>query len=838
MDFEADVNDGKFFRVKISLHDGKLEVNGNSYNLSDIEDVSLEEGLGINRIYITYKGRKVLIAEFTNRKKEGLLTLYYALKNRYDGRKEEREEEERKTRKKKDTRHFIISLISPYKYKIILGTILSSILVILSLIPPYLLKILINNVFQDREIYLFPILIASLISVNVLNVILSALQNFILNLNGQRIVNELRLKLYKHVMEMSSSFIDRYNTGRILSRLTTDISNTLWFVTWGIPSIITNVGTIVGVGVAIFLITPSLGLYALIPFPIIVLGTIMYRKRSKIAYHKLWRRTADISSLLTDTVPNIDSIKSYVKEDFESKRLSRLNGEVINAQMNVIKTNLTWFPLISASISIISVIIWYVGGEEVLAGKIELGSLVAFVTYTTMFYQPVQNLINNVIPFTQQSLTSMDRLMEVFNAESDVKIADNPKKIEVKGNVEFINVTFSYDQVKPIIKDFSLEVKKGEKIAIVGKSGSGKSTVVKLLLRLYDPQSGEILIDGVPLKELDLKNYREQLGLIKAEPTIFYGTVEYNIRYGKIDAKPEEIVAAAMASGAHDFIMEMPFAYDTHLGERGNKISSGQKQMIEIARLFLKNPKMLVLDEATSSVDSYSERKIMDTIISQFKDSTIIMIAHRISTLYYADRIIVMEEGRIVEEGTLEELLKKKDSKFYQIFQTQIPYIEETKPRIEGKGFSYYLEMLKPVDLEILSKNKVVYEGTVYEVKSYYKPFPITRPYFLLIETNEGRYFTVEDFRKVKGSEIIEEELERKYFIPKIERIVKIDTTGDEFVWKVITNKGNTSFKTRGRNSLFKVDGKVFIIDTEDDVFEIELNAIDKKSAKMIDAIL
>jgi ATP-binding cassette subfamily C protein len=192
MDFEADVNDGKFSRVKISLHDGKLEVNGNSYNLSDIEDVSLEEGLGINRIYITYKGRKVLIAEFTNRKKEGLLTLYYALKNGYDGRKEEREEEERKTRRKKDTRHFIISLISPYKYKIILGTILSSILVILSLIPPYLLKILINNVFQDREIYLFPILIASLISVNVLNVILSALQNFILNLNGQRIVNGLR----------------------------------------------------------------------------------------------------------------------------------------------------------------------------------------------------------------------------------------------------------------------------------------------------------------------------------------------------------------------------------------------------------------------------------------------------------------------------------------------------------------------------------------------------------------------------------------------------------------------------------------------------------------------
>ncbi|BDC18844.1 DUF1854 domain-containing protein [Acidianus sp. HS-5] len=830
MEFEADVNEGRFSKIKIILHDGKLEVNGNVYNLSDIEDVVLEEGLGINRIYIKNKGKKVLIAEFTNKKKEELLTLYYALKNKNVEIQSPKE-------KKRNVRHFLLSLISPYKYRVILGTILSSILVILSLIPPYLLKILINNVFEEKEVYLFIILVVSLIAVNVLNVIISAIQNFLLNLNGQRIVNSLRLKLYKHVMDMSSSFIDRYNTGRILSRLTTDISNTLWFVTWGIPAMITNVGTIIGVGVAIFLITPSLGIYSLIPFPIIIFGTIMYRRRSKIAYHKLWRRTADISSLLTDTIPNIDSIKSYVKEDFESNRLSKLNSEVISSQMNVIKTNLTWFPLISASISIITIIIWYLGGEEVLAGKIELGSLVAFVTYTTMFYQPVQNLINNVIPFSQQSLTSMDRLMEVFNAESDVRNPAEPKKIEVRGEVELKDVTFSYDQVKPIIKEVNLKVSKGEKVAIVGKSGSGKSTVVKLLLRLYDPQSGEILIDGVPLKELDLKSYREQVGLIRAEPTIFYGTVEYNIRYGKLNAKPEEIIASAMASGAHDFIMEMPFAYDTHLGERGNKISSGQKQMIEIARLFLKNPKMLILDEATASVDSYTERKIMDTLLSQFKDSTIIMIAHRVSTLYYADRIIVMEDGRIVEEGTLYELIRKK-GKFYEIFQTQIPYMEEIKPGIEGRGFNYYLEMLKPVDLEVVDENKVKISGTLYAVENFWKPFPITRPSFLLIETSEGRYFTVEDFRKVKGEEILEKVVEARYFIPKIERILKIDTTGDEFVWSVITNKGDTTFKTRGRNSLFRVDGKVFIIDTEDDVFEIEFNSIDKRSAKMIDSIL
>lgn len=255
----------------------------------------------------------------------------------------------------------------------------------------------------------------------------------------------------------------------------------------------------------------------------------------------------------------------------------------------------------------------------------------------------------------------------------------------MKGEIEFRGVTFGYDGVRPVVKGLNLKIRKGEKVAIVGRSGSGKSTIVKLLLRLYDPQEGEILVDGIPLNELDLKHYREQVGLIRAEPTIFYGTMEYNIRYGKLEARPEEIIAAAMASGAHDFVIRMPLAYDTHLGERGNRLSSGQRQMIETARLFLKGPKLVILDEATSSVDSLTERKIMGTLMAQFRDSTVIMIAHRISTLQYADRIVVMDDGRVVEEGTLEELLKSR-GKFYEIFQSQIPYMDMFKPRVGGKG--------------------------------------------------------------------------------------------------------------------------------------------------------
>jgi len=830
MEFEADVKDGKYETVKVKIEGGKIYVNDEEYELKGIKDVKLVEGLGLNKIYINYMGKEVLLVEFTNNKREEMIRFYEILKNGIIP-----EEVDNKERgEKRGVTKFALSLISPYKWRIVLGVILSFSLVVLSLIPPYLLKTLINGALLGKNFSLLLVVTLTLVGVNVLNIVLSALQNIVLNLNGQRIINELRNRLYKHVMQMSSSFIDRYNTGRILSRLTTDINNTLWFVTWGIPAIITNIGTIIGVGIALFLITPSLGIYALIPMPVIIFGTIGYRRKSKIAYHRLWRRSADISSILTDTIPNIDTIKSYVREDFEEGRLERISKELIDAQMRVIKTNLTWFPIISLTISTVTVIIWFIGGEDVLDSTLQLGTLVAFVTYTSMFYQPVQNLISSVIPFTQQSLTSMERIIEVLNAESDIKENENAKVKEIEGEIEFKHVTFGYEKIRPIVKDFNLRIKKGEKVAIVGRSGSGKSTIIKLLLRLYDPQEGKILIDGVPIKELKLKEYRDQVGLIRAEPTIFYGTVEYNIRYGNLNAKPEEIIAAAMASGAHDFIMEMPFAYDTHLGERGNKISSGQKQMIEIARLFLKRPKLLLLDEATASVDSLSEKQIMERLLTQFEENTIVIIAHRLSTLLYADRIIVMENGRVVEEGTFEELVKKR-GKFYEIFESQIPYTE-TK-RVVRRTLSYddYLKMLKPVNVEVIDKDTIVVNGVKYNNVKFYKPFPITKPYFLLIKTSE-RYFTVEDYRKIKGTEIVERVLNEYYFIPRIEEIKRIDTTGDEFVWEVKTDKGFTTFKTRGRTSIVRTNGRIFIIDVNDDLYIIE--KLNKKSWKILESII
>lgn len=828
IEFTADLKDRKFSSVKILVDEENVTVDGITYNLDKIRDVKLIEGFGYNYIEIDYAGERITLCEFTNRKKEEMLKLYEILKSKEVKLYQEKEKDVK-------VRDFLRSLLAPYKWRILGGVTVSSFLVVITLIPPYLLKLLINNVFEENNPKLFPLLILFLTLVNLANILFSALQSLLLNMNGQRIINDLRLRLYKHVLGMSSNFIDKYNSGRILSRLTTDINNTLWFVTWGIPSIVTNVGTIIGVGVALFLVLPSLGIYALIPLPVIIFGTIGYRKASKIAYHKLWRRTADISSQLTDTIPNIDTIKSYTSEDFEISRLSGLSKEVIDAQLRVIKTNLRWFPIISITISLVTVMIWYLGGLSVLNHTLELGTLVAFVTYTSMFYQPVQNLITAVIPFTQQSLTSMERIVEVLNTKSEIKEPENPLNIDIKGNFEFRNVSFSYEGTKKVIENLSFSINKGEKVAIVGRSGSGKSTIVKLLLRFYDPTEGEILVDGVPLKHLELKNYRRQIGLIRAEPTIFYGTVAYNIKYGKTDVKPWEIIAAAMASGAHDFVMELPFAYDTHLGERGNKISSGQKQMIEMARLFLKHPKVVILDEATASVDSLTEAMIMEKIMREFKDNTVIIIAHRASTLLYADRIIVLKNGKIVEEGDLNTLIKK-GAEFYSIFENQLKYFHGVqKAKSSSPSFSDYINALEPVkDIEFLDERRVRVNGVLYEVEVY-KPFPLSNPDFLLIKTKEGKVFTTVGG---KGYEKVKSYLEKKYFIPKIMRIKKITTTGDEFVWTVSTDRGDTEIRTRGRGSLIRVDGKIFIIDTTDDAFEIDLSVLDRKSLQIISSIL
>jgi len=670
-EFESDLTiDKKFGKLKITLYENKLVLddgkNRVEYNLKNISNVKLNEGFGINSIVADYEGKKIEILYFTNRVKEKLAELYEILASVTSGNYLKINKTESK--KNQNVVRWLLSLISPYKFRVSMGILFSLLLVILSLIPPYLLKIFINNVLLTKgNSYLFTEIILVLIAVYSSVVVITVLQNYALNYLGQKLSNELRVRIYEHVNKLSLGFIENFQSGRILSRITTDVGNTQWFLIWGIPTLLTNLVTIIGIGVIVFFMNPFLGIFAILPIPAIIIGTTIYRRKSRLKYHKVWRRSADITSLLADTIPSSLIVRSYANEDYENSRLRRLTEELFSSQMGVIRLNVSWWPTLGFILSLTTVIIWFVGGKEVISGTLALGTLVAFITYLSMFYQPIQNL-TNVIPFMQQSFTSAERILEIIDSEPEIKESDNPKKIDLKGEITFDHVWFGYDPLAPVVKGVNLKIRQGEKIGIVGQSGSGKTTMIKLLLRFYDPLAGKILVDGYDLKDLDIKNYRSQIGIVHADPTLLYGTVAYNIAYGKQNANPEEIIAAAMMSKAHDFIINLPLAYDTHLVERGNRLSSGQKQMIAIARALIKEPKLLIMDEPTANVDSITEGEIIKSLKEAMQGKTTIIISHRFSILNYVDRIIVMDNGKIVEEGKREELLQKK-GKFYEIFK-------------------------------------------------------------------------------------------------------------------------------------------------------------------------
>ncbi|WP_162568984.1 ABC transporter ATP-binding protein [Acidianus sulfidivorans] len=670
-EFESDLTlDKKFGKLEIKLFNDNLVLDDGKnkmiYDLSKLKNVKLNEGFGINAITAEYDGKDVELFFFTNKVKTKIVELYEILSSITSKSYLSIEKRSKNTNNQSVIR-WLLSLISPYKLRLGLGIIFSLLLVIASLTPPYLLKIFINNVLSVKGNYgLFDELIIILIAVYSAIVGITILQNYLLNYLGQKLSNELRVRIYEHVNKLSLGFIENFQSGRILSRITTDVGNTQWFLIWGIPTLLTNLVTIIGIGVIVFLMNPFLGIFSILPIPAIIIGTVIYRRKSRLKFHKVWRRSADITSLLTDTIPSSIIVRSYANEDYENFRLKKLTQDLFSSQMEVVKLNVSWWPLLGFILSLTTVIIWLVGGKDVINGTLELGTLVAFITYLSMFYQPIQNL-TNIIPFMQQAFTSAERILEIINSEPDIKEKDNPKKIDMKGEITFDRVWFGYDPLAPVIKDVSLKIKPGEKIGIVGESGSGKTTLIKLLLRFYDPLAGKITIDGIDLKDLDLKNYRSQIGVVHADPTLLYGTVAYNISYGKQDAKPEEIIAAALMSKAHDFIMNLPLAYDTHLGERGNRLSSGQKQMIAIARALIKEPKLLIMDEPTANVDSITEREIIKSLEEAMKGRTTIIISHRFSILKYVDRIIVMDKGKIVEEGKMDELLSK-NGKFYEIF--------------------------------------------------------------------------------------------------------------------------------------------------------------------------
>jgi ATP-binding cassette, subfamily B, bacterial len=495
----------------------------------------------------------------------------------------------------------------------------------------------------SRELLLLLVGLLFLITVSTNGI--RAIRGYMMTWFGEKVTLDLRVQVYRHLHALSLSFFNQRETGRIMSRLTNDASRLQDFISEGLQEMIRSIFTIAVICVVLFTLNWQLAAFVLIPTPFLVVLTLFFGKKLHRVYHTLWKRMAGLSAILADTIPGIRVVKAFAQERREVRKFRGKNEELFRGTLKAAKLRTSFTPLMSFITYLGTIIIWMVGGSKVMGGAISLGSFVAFTGYMMRFYGPVESLcrLNHRL---QHAATSAERLFEVLDTEPDVPdpvvAVDMP---EIEGRVQFEDVTFSYSEGKPVLKDITFDVEPGEMIGLVGHSGAGKSTLINLICRFYDVDAGSILVDGIDIRDTTTVSLRNQIGVVLQEPFLFNGSVTENIVYGKPDATMREVLAAATAANAHDFITAYPDAYDTQIGERGVKVSGGERQRLAIARAILKDPRILILDEATSSVDTETEAQIQEALAALIRGRTTFAIAHRLSTLRHANRLFVIEKG-------------------------------------------------------------------------------------------------------------------------------------------------------------------------------------------------
>ncbi len=675
------------------------------YHLKQIKDVQLLNFYGAGLIQITTEKGVIELVRFT-RKYLKMFTIFLELlqkavrKESFDLDKEFFANEEVKVYGDKrcpecgtpyakdssfcprcDSRHKTFArlfvYVKPYWGRIILMFFTTFCYSFLNLIPPYLQRFMLDEVIVKKRIDLIKIVILAILLVHLCRAVFQGLRTYQLSWLGQKITYDLRSAVYTHLHKLGLSYYDKRMTGSIMTRVTGDTREIQRFVINGLEQVIVEVFSLVIITFILFSMDGKMALIVLLPTPIIFFGTKKYQREIKKVYRRVWRRRSDMNAVLGGTIPGIRVVKAFSQEEEEIKRFQGAMNAYFNEEIRAIKHRAIFFPAISVTTALGAVLIWGYGGYRVINDLgLSVGTLMAFISYMWRFYEPIRSL-SNLSGQYQRAITATERVFEVLDQKPEFESKEGNIILSgVKGEIVFDNVSFQYQAEEEVLKNINLRIKPGEMIGLVGASGSGKSTLVNLVAGFYRPHKGVILVDGYDIENVDLKSLRSQIGFVLQEPFLFFGTVAENIAYGKPEASMEEIVWAANAANAHEFIMEFPDAYDTLIGERGVGLSGGQKQRISIARAILKNPKILILDEATSSVDTVTEKTIQEAIDRLIKNRTTIAIAHRLSTLRNADRVLVLEKGEIVEEGTHQELMSK-DGNFKRMVDIQAEIAKE-----------------------------------------------------------------------------------------------------------------------------------------------------------------
>ena len=661
------------------------------------------EAPGLSATTLTVLGRPgdpaLLVARYSHRQRRAFENLKFVLEEAMDGRRVapghgDGEYADAVARPVRDAQALmagrkvavirrLLGYLAPYRRSLVLGIGAAAVITLLSLVPPYLAGYLIDRVIRPAQDGAMPvgraglvasIAIAAMALVYLIKAGAAIVRLRLMSILGEWVARDLRAELYEHIQRLSLAFFSRKKTGSLITRVSSD-TDRLWdFVAFGVVDVSLSVVMLAGLSTVLLTLDWRLGLVMSLPVPL--LCWLIYRHGEALnrRFLRSWRKWSRMTDVLSDSIPGIRVVKAFNQEDREIERFASRSEDVTEELSHVHRLWTTFWPLLTLAVQVTTVLVWVIAVPRLLGHGTALstGTFISFLLYTTMFVGPIE-VIGQIARTMNRATTSAHRIFEVMDTEPEVRDGVQPVRLEpVRGRVTFERVTFAYDGVRQVLKGVSFDVLPGELVGLVGSSGGGKTTIVNLIARFYDVTGGAVLIDGVDIRELETGQYRRQIGMVLQDPYLFHGTVLENIRYGLPAAPLGDVVAAAQAANAHDFVCKLPHGYDTVVGERGHTLSGGERQRVSIARAILHDPRILILDEATSSVDTETEREIQQALDRLIAGRTVFAIAHRLSTLRRASRLLVIEDGRLVESGTHRELLARHDGRYRRLHEMQL----------------------------------------------------------------------------------------------------------------------------------------------------------------------
>jgi len=580
----------------------------------------------------------------------------------------------------------LLGYIKPYKGMFSLGVIGAIMLTVFMLVPPMLTQRIIDeavlpaldgDVTAEAATALGLGLIGWLLGAFLLREVFLFIRLRTLSLIGEYVARDLRSSVYDHLHRLSVSYFSRNQTGSIITRVSSDTDRIWDFIAFGLAEMLFGIILVVGLAIVLLTMDWQLGLVLVVPVPFLFFMLYYLGRRMHGVFLRIWQKWSEMTATVGDTIPGIRVVQAFNQSNSERRKFRRRNEAVLDEAVAIHRIWTNYWPLLYFGVSLLVVAVWLVGLPRMLElpgyTPMTPGTFVAYLFYVGLFIMPLE-MFGFLTRMFNRSISSAQRVFEVLDTEPEVREVDATKAIKLEplqGRITFEDVTFGYDPVRQILKGVSFDVQPGEMIGLVGPSGAGKTTIINLIARFYDINTGRILIDGHDLSELDLGLYRRQIGMVMQDPYLFHGSILDNIRYGLREASEADVVAAALAANAHDFICKLANGYDTMVGERGHTLSGGERQRISIARAILHNPRVLILDEATSSVDTETERKIQEAIDRLIAGRTVLAIAHRLSTLSRANRLFVMKDGKLVETGSHEDLLKIPQGVYAGLHNTQ-----------------------------------------------------------------------------------------------------------------------------------------------------------------------